>query len=89
VWAEFGCASCHTLEAAGASGTTGPNLDESLAGQSAKDVENSIVDPSANIVSGFQDVMPGNYEQEIPAADLEALVQFLLDSTGGGSGNGG
>jgi mono/diheme cytochrome c family protein len=89
VWAEFGCASCHTLEAAGASGTTGPNLDETLAGQSAKDVEESIVNPSGQIVSGFQDVMPDNYEQQIPAADLEALVQFLLDSTGGASGNGG
>jgi mono/diheme cytochrome c family protein len=89
VWAGSGCASCHTLEAAGATGTTGPNLDETLAGQSAKDIENSIVDPSANIVSGFQDVMPGNYEQEIPADQLKALVQFLLDSAGGGSGNAG
>ena len=28
VFAEAGCASCHTLAAAGASGTVGPNLDE-------------------------------------------------------------
>ena len=28
IFAENGCASCHTLEAAGASGTIGPNLDE-------------------------------------------------------------
>ena len=28
IFAENGCGSCHTLEAAGASGTIGPNLDE-------------------------------------------------------------
>ena len=28
VWAEAGCGSCHTLAAAGASGTVGPNLDD-------------------------------------------------------------
>jgi mono/diheme cytochrome c family protein len=28
VFASAGCGSCHTLEAAGASGTVGPNLDE-------------------------------------------------------------
>jgi mono/diheme cytochrome c family protein len=28
VFASAGCGSCHTLSAAGASGTTGPNLDE-------------------------------------------------------------
>jgi mono/diheme cytochrome c family protein len=30
VFAEAGCGSCHTLAAAGASGTIGPNLDESM-----------------------------------------------------------
>ena len=29
IFAENGCGSCHTLEAAGASGSIGPNLDES------------------------------------------------------------
>lgn len=28
VWAEAGCGSCHTLAAAGSSGSVGPNLDE-------------------------------------------------------------
>lgn len=28
VWNSAGCGSCHTLEAAGSSGTVGPNLDE-------------------------------------------------------------
>ena len=28
IFAEAGCAGCHTLEAAGASGTVGPNLDD-------------------------------------------------------------
>ena len=29
IFAENGCGSCHTLDAAGASGSIGPNLDES------------------------------------------------------------
>lgn len=29
VFAEAGCGSCHTLDAAGSSGSVGPNLDES------------------------------------------------------------
>ena len=28
VFADAGCENCHTLEAAGSTGTTGPNLDE-------------------------------------------------------------
>ena len=29
IYASAGCGGCHTLEAAGSSGTVGPNLDES------------------------------------------------------------
>jgi mono/diheme cytochrome c family protein len=86
VFANNGCGSCHTLEGfPGATGTLGPDLTETLAGQSPQEIESSIVDPSATIVQGFDDAMPGDYGDIIPPDDLEALVQFLVEQTGGGS----
>jgi mono/diheme cytochrome c family protein len=44
VFADNGCGGCHTLEAAGSTGTSGPNLDDALQGMSAREIEQSIVD---------------------------------------------
>ena len=82
VFANNGCSGCHTLKAAGASGTTGPDLDAELPGQNAAQVRESIVDPSAEIVRGFPNVMPKNYEQVLSSQDLDALVKFLLKYAG-------
>jgi len=83
------CGSCHTLSAAGTTGTQGPNLDEALAGKDAAFIEQSIVDPSAVIAPGYSDSMPKDFETRIPAENLKALVQFILDAVGGGKGGGG
>lgn len=89
VFANNGCGGCHTLAAANSGGTTGPDLDEVLPGQSAAMVEMSIVDPNAELTNGFPaNVMPANYEQALSPKELEDLVQFLLKSSGG-AGNGG
>jgi mono/diheme cytochrome c family protein len=82
VFASNGCSGCHTLKAAGASGTTGPDLDAALPGQSAAQVRESIVDPSAEIVKGYPNVMPKTYEQVLSPKDLDALVSFLLQYAG-------
>ena len=87
VFANNGCGSCHTLAAANAGGTTGPDLDEALSGQSATEVEESIVDPNAKITPGFSaNVMPSNFGQLISPTDLKDLVDYLLSSVGGGGG---
>ena len=39
------CGSCHTMAAAGTSGTTGPNLDKELTSDPASATRESIVDP--------------------------------------------
>jgi mono/diheme cytochrome c family protein len=76
------CSSCHTLGAAGAVGTTGPNLDDVLPGQSAEDLIESITDPEAEIVPSFPaGVMPVFDETRIPEPNLNALVQYLLACT--------
>jgi mono/diheme cytochrome c family protein len=89
VFANNGCGGCHTLAAAEAGGTVGPDLDEVLQGQSAAMIEKSIVDPNADITKGFpSNVMPPDYEREIPANEIKQLVDFLVSSTskqGGGS----
>jgi mono/diheme cytochrome c family protein len=91
VFANNGCGGCHTLAAAKSGGVTGPDLDESLTpSDSAKAVEEMIVDPNAEIVKGYPaNVMPSNFGQTLSAKEIEDLVQYLLESTsGGGKGKG-
>lgn len=77
------CGSCHTMEAAGSAGTTGPNLDEVLPGQDAGMIEQSILDPQAKISPGFPEPsqMPVFDETQIPEANLNALVAYLIACT--------
>lgn len=88
VFANNGCGGCHTLAAANAGGTTGPDLDEVLAGQSPAMIHESIVDPNKMIAKGYPpNVMPANYESLISKTELEELVEFLADSTAKGGGS--
>ena len=78
-----GCGGCHTLEAAGATGTTGPDLDTTLVDQDVAFIEESIVDPEAEIADGFPaGVMPDNYGDVLSPEELEALVAYLAESVG-------
>jgi mono/diheme cytochrome c family protein len=79
------CGGCHTLGAAGTTGTVGPNLDDVLPGQSPAQVSESITDPEAQIESGFPaGVMPANYGETLTPEQLQQLVRYLLQSAGGG-----
>ena len=87
VFANNGCGGCHVLAAANAGGTTGPDLDEILPGQSATQIEESIVDPNAELTPGFPaNLMPSNFGQLISPEDLELLVEYLISSTSEGAG---
>jgi len=86
VFANNQCSGCHTLKAAGASGTTGPDLDNVIPGMSAAEVKQSIVDPSAKIAPGYADVMPKNFGQLISPQELNDLVNFLLKYSGSQGG---
>ena len=78
IFEEQGCGSCHTYEAAGSSATIGPNLDEVLQGKEAAFILQSIVDPNAEVASGFQPgVMPQDYGQKLDDQQLADLVAFL------------
>jgi cytochrome c oxidase subunit II len=79
---DLGCGGCHALADAGTTGSTGPDLDENLAGKDEAYIEESIVDPSAQIADGFQDgIMPTNFGDRLEPAQLDALVKYLAEVT--------
>jgi cytochrome c oxidase subunit 2 len=83
VFTENGCGGCHALADAGAEGGTGPDLDETLADEDAAFIEESIVDPDAEIAEGFEaGLMPKMYEQTIQGREREALVEYLDEVSG-------
>jgi mono/diheme cytochrome c family protein len=91
VFANNGCGGCHTLAAAGATGTVGPSLDlrlrsdcASAASQAvrgktlAECIRTAIVKPYAFIPSGYAaGVMPANFGTKLTPNELTALVNFL------------
>lgn len=86
VFAEYGCGGCHVLEDAGTTGTTGPNLDEALPGSSPEQVRQAIVDPDAQVASGYPaGVMPGDYQEQMSPQEIDDLVEYLLEAAGGDS----
>jgi mono/diheme cytochrome c family protein len=86
-----GCGSCHTLAAAGSTGTVGPNLDQDLktncaTAQSkqirgatlAQCIRTAIIKPYAYLPSGYKaGVMPSNFGQTLKTNEITALVNFL------------
>lgn len=87
VFMDTGCAGCHTLADAGSTATTGPDLDAALKGQDADFIRTSIVDPNQDIAEGYPPaVMPQNYESELSPEELDALVEYLVETTSGSSG---
>jgi len=70
IFADEGCGNCHTLADAGASGTSGPNLDE-LAPDAAT--------VAAKVKSGGGS-MPSF---DLPAPELQALGEYVASVAGG------
>ena len=81
LFASSGCGGCHTFKAAGSAGKTGPDLDEALQGKDAEFIRQSIVDPNAEVASGFQPGIMPNYGQQLESAQVADLVAFLQQST--------
>jgi cytochrome c oxidase subunit 2 len=82
------CGSCHTLKAAGATGTVGPDLDKltQYARAAGKPltafVHESVADPNAYVEKGYpKNVMP---TFNLPKQQLDALVQYLVQSSSKG-----
>ena len=87
VFQQNGCGSCHTLQAAGATGTIGPDLGklkqyaaQAHRGSLEQFIKESIVSPGAYVQPGYQNLMPQIFGKQIPAAKLNQLVQYLAAS---------
>jgi mono/diheme cytochrome c family protein len=69
IFTAEGCGGCHTLAAAGASGTSGPNLDELRPDAAAVEAK----------VPGGSGSMPSF---DLPAPELHALAQYVSSVAG-------
>jgi mono/diheme cytochrome c family protein len=79
------CGGCHVLSQAGTTGNVGPNLDQNLPGMTPDEISQSISDPNAKPTPGFPSgVMPQNFGQTLTPDQLQALVAYLEQATGGG-----
>ncbi|MEO8290205.1 MAG: cytochrome c oxidase subunit II [Gaiellaceae bacterium] len=77
------CGSCHRLADAGTQGEVGPDLDKVLAEKNAAFIQESIVDPNAEIAPGYQpDVMPANFGEILTEQQLQSLVNYLVKTAG-------
>ena len=79
-----GCSSCHALDGSrsvgpslrGAWGTSQPLADGTRVLFDRTYFEESVLQPEARIVRGFEPAMP-SYEGLLDAADLDALAEYL------------
>lgn len=72
VFAAAGCGGCHTLAAAGSSGTSGPNLDELQPGKE------QVAEQVRNGGGG----MPA-FGDQLSDAEIEAVAEYVSSSAGG------
>lgn len=79
-WAtDFGCVACHSVDGTGMAGPTWQGVfgsEEALESGSTVTVDEaylqeSIIDPGAKIVSGYQNIMPATFEDQIAAREAE------------------
>jgi cbb3-type cytochrome c oxidase subunit III len=71
IFASAGCSGCHTLAAAGASGTVGPNLDD------AKPSKELAIDRVTNGRGG----MP-SFKGQLSEAQIDAVATFVAENAG-------
>ena len=71
IFASAGCGGCHTLAAAGSSGTVGPNLDEAK----------PSLDLAIDRVTNGQGGMP-SFKGQLSEAQIEAVAKFVADNAG-------
>lgn len=83
LFTSVGCGGCHALSAAGSAGTTGPNLDESLApDDNTEGIEEMILNPNEEVIEGYPpNVMPQNYGQSLSKSEVQELAEYLVAST--------
>lgn len=78
------CGTCHALAEAGTTGTTGPDLDESVPQMSRTELAEAIRDPEEEIAEGYQGgIMPPFDESQIPDENFQDLLDYLMQAASG------
>jgi mono/diheme cytochrome c family protein len=72
IFAQAGCGDCHTLAAAGTSGTVGPNLDEAR----------PSVELAVDRVTNGQGAMPA-FGDRLSEEQIRAVAEYVAQSSGG------
>ena len=82
---EQGCLNCHTVDGTSLSGPTWKGLagsvrplvggDEVIADETY--LFNSVVDPSNQIVDGYDDLMPDFYADQLNTDQISDLVEYI------------
>ncbi|HUF13058.1 MAG TPA: c-type cytochrome [Longimicrobiales bacterium] len=77
---ELGCLACHRLGAEG--GPIGPPFDGIGARIDRERIRRGILSPNADTAQGYEQVagvMPATYGEQLNAAQLEAIVDYLAE----------
>lgn len=78
-----GCAGCHSLADAHATGTIGPNLDVGLKGKTAAFIRQCITNPNSVAPPGYpKNVMPATFAKTLTKPQIAALVTYLSTVAG-------
>jgi mono/diheme cytochrome c family protein len=74
IFTSAGCSGCHTLSDAGATGTVGPNLDQSTI---------TLEDAIATITNGRGDIMPA-FKDQLSEEQIRAVAEYVVQARSGG-----
>lgn len=83
IFTAAGCAGCHALGKAGASGNIGPSLDDlaqsgDIQGSPEEYLQRALLDPDADVAQGFQAGVMPSFEGKLTDKQVQTLVDYLL-----------
>ncbi len=87
IFAQQGCPTCHSVDGSAGAGPTLQGLagseraftDGTTAIADENYLRDAIIDPVAQVVQGFQPVMPGQYGATLTTEDIDALIAFIQE----------
>jgi mono/diheme cytochrome c family protein len=83
IFTAAGCAGCHELTKAGATGTIGPSLNDlassgDIEGNPEDYVREALLDPDKVVAQGFNPGVMPSFDGKLTDKQIQALVQYLL-----------